>query len=937
VALLRWHVGSIAEVQGDRARAAAQFEPGLALARAAGGRHAVAEHLTGLGRLARAAGDLARADGLLREGLAGYTELGNRRGVGFALHGLGLVAWGRGDGAGATGRLREALAIRRELDDRSGLAACLEGLATVAAGSGQPERAARLLGAAGALRAAVGAPLPPAERPEVEAAAAAARAALGEAAFAAASAAGADLPLERAMAEALGEAVAPPTNLPAALNSFVGRERELAEVAALLATTRLLTLTGAGGVGKTRLALAAAAAVRDGYPDGVWLVELATLADGELLPATVARALGVDERPGRPLTQTLAAWLAERRLLLLLDNCEHLADACAALAEALLRAAPGLRLLATSREPLRAAGEATWRVPPLALPPAPEAATPADLAGADATRLFVERARAAASGFAPGARDAPAIARLCERLDGLPLAIELAAARTPALSVDQLLARLDDRFRLLTAGRRAAPPRQQTLRASLDWSYELLTAPERALFRRLAVFAGGWTLAAAEDVCAGAPLAAGAVADLLARLVERSLVAIMPAPDADAAPRYAFLETVRQYAAERLAGRPEAAGLRRRHALHYLALAEAAASGGVAIGPVGGRAAWLARLAAELDNMRAALGWAEAAGEREVGPRLAGALTWAWFSLGTLAEARAWLDRMRALAGAETPGQRRAKAAALLGATLVLTMQEDFPAARAAAEEHLALWRGEDDPAGRAAALLGLGQAAAWQGDGPAARAALGEGLELFRRLDHEVGMADVRYLLALVALGEGQLGEAGTLLAACRAELGRRGDAWLVGYVALVEGLVALEAGDLDRARARLAEGVADQPGLDRGGGLPMAVEGFAALAAAEGRPARAVRLAAAAAAHRRRIGEAPPAFWWAAVARWLVRAEAAMGGAPAAAARAAGAALTLEEAVAESLAVADPEAPGVDPGQPSSARRPPPPTAPPDGTAEP
>ena len=297
------------------------------------------------------------------------------------------------------------------------------------------------------------------------------------------------------------------SNLPRAASSFVGRGPALAELARLLEATALLTITGAGGTGKTRLALQVAQRALPGYPDGVWLVELAPLADPALVPQAVASVLGVGERPGEAPAATLAAALAERRLLLVLDNCEHLVAACAALADALLRACPHVRVLATSREPLRVPGETVWRAPPLETPP-PGAVSPEALAANESVRLFVERAGAARPGFALRPENAGAVAELCRRLDGIPLALELAAARASVLPVGDLLGRLEDRFRLLTGGSRTALPRQQTLAATVDWSYALLTEPERALFRRLAVFAGGWSLAAAERVAADPAAAA---------------------------------------------------------------------------------------------------------------------------------------------------------------------------------------------------------------------------------------------------------------------------------------------------------------------------------------------------------------------------------------------------------------------------------------------
>jgi non-specific serine/threonine protein kinase len=341
---------------------------------------------------------------------------------------------------------------------------------------------------------------------------------------------------------------APRHNLPLQLTSFVGREQALAEVGRLLATTRLLTLTGAPGVGKTRLALQLAGEGREAYADGVWLVELAPLADPALVPQAVATAVGVREQPGRRLVDTLADAVRGQELLLVLDNCEHLVEACATLADRLLRAGPRLRVLATSREALGIAGETTWWVAPLALPAAePMAAAGSERLAAleanEAVQLFVERARAAQPAFALTERNAGAVGQVCRRLDGIPLALELAAVRVPALGVEQLAQRLDDRFRLLTGGRRTALPRQQTLRAAVDWSYTLLPEAERVLLRRLAVFAGGWTLAAAEGVCGGDGLEAVDVFPLLVDLVDKSLVVAEPE---DAEPRYRLLETLRQ-------------------------------------------------------------------------------------------------------------------------------------------------------------------------------------------------------------------------------------------------------------------------------------------------------------------------------------------------------------------------------------------------------
>ena len=315
----------------------------------------------------------------------------------------------------------------------------------------------------------------------------------------------------------------PRTNLTADVTSFVGRERELSDVTALIRTNRLVSLTGVGGSGKTRLAQQAGIRVAATFPHGVWFVDLAPVANPELIPGVVAHALDVPEKAVATIADALAEWLRPRHLLLILDNCEHLIDACAAFAASLLRAAPALRILATSREALNVPGEAVWRVPPLELPPESDALASKDMLAFDALRLFADRA-AAVTSFQVTPENVTTVAEICRRLDGVPLAIELAAARVKILSVDQIRERLRDRFRLLAGDRRTVVARQRTLEATVDWSYDLLTETERLLLARLSVFSGGWTLEAAEEVCAGGAIRDGDVLELLARLVDKSLV-----------------------------------------------------------------------------------------------------------------------------------------------------------------------------------------------------------------------------------------------------------------------------------------------------------------------------------------------------------------------------------------------------------------------------
>ena len=441
-------------------------------------------------------------------------------------------------------------------------------------------------------------------------------------------------------------------NLPIALTSFIGRDRELREVARLLDRSRLLTLIGAGGSGKTRLALEAATARLGACDDGVWLVELAGLGDPALVAAEIACALGLTLPFQRPALEGLGAQLSQSRRLLILDNCEHLVAACAVLAEHLLGACSGLSILATSREPLRVPGEVTWRVPSLTLPAPGRSVKPAELASYESVRLFCERAGDVASGFVLGDANAGAVAEICLRLDGMPLALELAAARVGALSPAQIAERLGDCLAVLTAGSRSALDRQQTLRATLSWSHALLTSNERTLFRRLGVFAGTFALEAAEEVAAGESVDERQVADLLGRLVDKSLV--VAEQDADGY-RYRLLEPMRQYARELLLEANEATTVEARHHAFYLELARAADPEGAAAGPV----LEAGRLEVDHDNLRAALGWALEL-EPQQALRLAVHMGPMWMAGSHFQEGSRWLAA--ALAAAPAPTELRAEA-----------------------------------------------------------------------------------------------------------------------------------------------------------------------------------------------------------------------------------------------------------------------------------
>jgi predicted ATPase len=535
-------------------------------------------------------------------------------------------------------------------------------------------------------------------------------------------------------------------NLPLQLTSFVGREEEKAEVKRLLSTTRLLTLTGSGGAGKSRLAIQVAAEVLEEFPDGVWLVELASLSDPLLVPHAVASALGVPEQSDRPIMATLAESLQFTRMLIMLDNCEHMIQACADLADALLRACPDHRILATSREPLGIGGELAYRVPSLRVPNLRDLPPLERLVEHEAIRLFIERAAFASSTFRVTDQNAPAVAQVCSRLDGIPLAIELAAARVKALPVEGIAARLDDRFQLLTGGSRAALPRHQTLRGAMDWSYDLLSEQERMLFRRSSVFVGGFTLEAAETICSGDGLDQREILDLLSHLVDKSLIV---AEGQNGEVRYRLLETIRRYAQVRLSDANETSHVQRRHRDFYVALASAAEP--QLTGPE--QAVWLDRLEREHDNLRAAL---EASRDDRDGSepslRLTAALWWFWFVRGHWSEARRWLEWLEAILAEPFTGSSLVLAKALYGAAHIAFRMDDFGRGTALGEASLSLCRDIGDKQGMAVSLFVLGTLALMRSEQSRAANLLEEGLGLFRELNHKWGVARSLNSLGVVA-----------------------------------------------------------------------------------------------------------------------------------------------------------------------------------------
>ncbi len=533
-------------------------------------------------------------------------------------------------------------------------------------------------------------------------------------------------------------------NLPAARTSFIGREHELVEVKRELAMTRLLTLTGAGGSGKTRLALEVGKDLVGAYPDGVWLVELAPLSEGELVPQSVATVLGVRERPAQSLTDALAEHLRTKDLLLVLDNCEHLVDDVALLIEALLDSCPRLRVLTTSREVLSIPGEVSRPVPLLSLPEVGRPLTVEALESCSSARLFVERASCKSSAFFLTPKNAKAVAEICLRLDGIPLAIELTATRVGALSVKQISNRLGDSLKLLTGGGRATAPRHQTLKGALDWSYDLLSRPERKLFGRLSVFAGGWTLEAAESVGAGDDIEEEDVLDLISNLVDKSLVEVQE--DRDGAIRYRMLEPVRQYAQARLQGSGEAEPVQCRHAAFFLALAEEAEP------ELRGarQATWLDRLEREHDNLRASLSYSLEREEVGLGLRLGGALGRFWYIRGYLSEGRRWLDAALDKEGS-FPASARARALARTG--WLACEQGDYESSAARSKESLALSRKVGDVPGIATALSILGWTALFQNELERASELTEESVTLHRESGDTALVARAVVILGLVAV----------------------------------------------------------------------------------------------------------------------------------------------------------------------------------------
>jgi non-specific serine/threonine protein kinase len=698
-----------------------------------------------------------------------------------------------------------------------------------------------------------------------------------------------------------------PNNLPVSLTSFVGRQGEMEEVARLLGSARLVTLLGSGGCGKTRLAIEVARNLLESLPDGAWVVELAALSDPSLVPQSVAIALGLREESGRPLVEMLAEHLSSRTLLLVIDNCEHVAAACASLVQELLAAAPGIRILATSRQGLGVPGETLWRIPSLSVPdPGGAPLSRQAVNRFESVRLFVERAAAVQPTFALTDQNAWTVAQICGRLDGIPLAIELAAARVKVLPVPQILGRLEDRFRLLTSGSSATLERQQTLRAAVDWSYDLLTETEQQLFQRISVFAGGLSLEGAESVCTGNGITEEEILDLLAHLVDKSL--LIPEEGCEGTARYRLLETLRAYGRERLESAGHWDEYVNRHGEFYRAVAERAEAG--LLGPE--QASWLNRLEEEHDNFRLAI---ESAHERgDVARELSiGASLWRfWWTRGFWQEGNRRLSKAIDAAGGASPapasrGASRARpgdpirAKALHGGAVLARSLGDYAAAHDRIEACISIAREEGDREGLALSLKELGNLAYVKGDHAAAKSAYEESLIQSRAIDDRHGIAAVLHNLGSVALGQedyararqlyeeslllerelgDRTGEAITLnglgtsaraqgddaaaLAyheeglALQRELGERsGLAYSLGEL----GLLAANAQEFQRGRAHLSESLGILRAMGDRQGMVDALERFAALEFRQDLPERALMLYGASRALREQLGvEAMP-----------------------------------------------------------------------------
>jgi len=594
-----------------------------------------------------------------------------------------------------------------------------------------------------------------------------------------------------------------PNNLPVPLSSFIGRAQETAELGLLLNATRVLTLTGAGGCGKTRLALRLASDSLGRFEDGAWWIELAALDDPTLLPQAVLQALGLPKLPGRAPIALLTDYFQSKHSLLILDNCEHVIDACARLVSHLLQTCPQLSMIITSREALNIDGEVVWIVPSLQVPAHQFLSGLSDLHQFDAVQLFIARAAAVASDFRLTEQNAPVVARICRRLDGIPLAIELAAARVRVLDIEQIAERLDDAMQLLTEGKRAAPQRHQTLRAAIDWSYELLSRREQALFRRLSVFVGGWTLKAAEVICAGDSIGADDILDLLAHLVHKSLVIKR---DQEGEARYRFLEPIRQYARDKLLEADEVALLRDRHLLYFHDWAQATEPNL----HTPEQLTQLANLDRELDNIRAALRWALET-QPVMALQIVSALTMFWNIRGYTTEGRRWGSQaLKQTVKDLAPGVLSARARALSAVAFLTMTQGDYQTASELVAQAITMLRAQNDNLGLARALFVQSIASSFLGQSALSRSSAEESFIIGSELDDAFTLSNALGIMAGAMFRLGETAIARHFMEEALANSWRLGSPVALSLSLWTTSMAALSQGNLKVARQYMEESFA-------------------------------------------------------------------------------------------------------------------------------
>jgi predicted ATPase/DNA-binding CsgD family transcriptional regulator len=681
-------------------------------------------------------------------------------------------------------------------------------------------------------------------------------------------------------------------NLPPQLTTFVGRGNQLAEIEVLLSTKRLVTLTAVGGAGKTRLALEVAGRGLAAYPDGTWFVDLTPVKDRHLLPRVFGSALAVHERPRQPMAETLIEHLSDRHLLVVIDNCEHVIEDCAHLVNAILNSCPGITILATSREPLHVSGETVWRVPLLAVPDPSASSDLRELLECEAVNLFLDRAHQAAPNFQINATNAPAVAELCRRLEGIPLAIELAAARTALMSPGQMLDRLQNRFGLLTGGSRTGPTRHRTLESALDWSYDLLEDRERALFQRLSVFAGTFSLEAIEEVCSSVDLEVGAITGVLGSLVDKSLVI---ADNERSAPiRFRMLETLHQFAHERLTEGGEVERLTSRHLEFFLSLAELASRHL----ETRQQQTWYRRLTQDIDNLRLAL---ELSTSRvpEANLRLSAALTIFWYIHGLIQEGDSWMTR--ALDG--YTARDKVRAGALDQAGQLSYWRDDAERTSSRWHECLDIYLELDDRNGIGRGFSRVGEVTEWQGDVEAAHRFYTDGLAIAIETEDAKSTGSILRHLGRLAMKAGDADSARRYLDESIANFERIGDERSINFAHGYLGLNSIESGDFAAARLHLEKALEIALALDVTILIATPLMYFAALAAAQSFPTKALHLAGASEALAASAGAVPTRLTRPLVKQWLDQSRRALGPKRSSVSWAEGRAMGLERAIEYAL----------------------------------